>query len=67
MTEKTDWSWRYDPEGGVTKEVPLVTEDGKTVEVEFENERTISKWLNGDFWTQNIFKSGSTAKTGNGQ
>ena len=60
VTEKTDWSWRYEPEGdAATKNVPLVT--GETnganteVRVDFKNERSISKWLNGGFWVKNVF------------
>lgn len=67
VTEKVDWSWRYEPENNiVSKEVDASKiADGTDFRVAFNNERKNDKWLNGGFWTQNIFKDAGIIKTGN--
>ena len=52
VTEKTGWSWRYDPvENG--KSV-TVTANG-TANVGFTNTRSNEKWLSGDCYKENAF------------
>ena len=52
VTEKTDWSWRYDPDG----ETKTVTPNGTTAEVTFNNTlKSEQKWLNGYAYQPNDF------------
>ena len=51
VTEKTDWSWRYDPDG----ETKTVTPNDTTAEVTFNNTLTEQKWLNGYAYQANDF------------
>ena len=51
VTEKTDWSWRYDPDG----ETKTVIPNGTTAEVTFNNTLTEQKWLNGYAYQPNDF------------
>ena len=64
VEEKTDWSWRYDPTKN-PQSTGVIKTDKTTVKLTFENERDVTKWLNGDFWCQNIFKDSGISKTGN--
>lgn len=58
VTEVTDWSWRYSntsitPSDGIVKlEKPEAPQT-----VTFTNERNEEKWLSGDSWCRNLFKS----------
>lgn len=59
VTEKTDWSWRYEPEKVGTNTTPesqkiIIETTGN--KVTFTNKRTNNKWLDGNAWCQNIFK-----------
>lgn len=59
VTEKTDWSWRYEPEKvgtNTTPESQKITIETTGNEVTFTNKRTNNKWLDGNAWCQNIFK-----------
>ena len=52
VTEKTDWSWRYNAEDGNQQ---TVTPRGATAEVTFNNTLTEQKWLNGYAYQANDF------------
>ena len=53
VTEKTDWSWRYNAEGGNQQ---TVTPRGATAEVTFNNTlKSEQKWLNGYAYQPNDF------------
>lgn len=54
VTEQTDWSWRYMPKNN-SQEVTLSKDTTTSGEVEFANDRTKDKWLNGNAYTENIF------------
>ena len=52
VTEKTDWSWRYAPDG----ETKTVTPNGTTAKVTFNNTlKPEQKWLNGYAYRANDF------------
>ncbi len=52
VTEKTDWSWRYDPD----EETKTVTPRGATAKVTFNNTlKSEQKWLNGYAYQPNDF------------
>ena len=51
VTEKTDWSWRYQPESE-TQNVVLKPDGGSVV---FNNKRSDDKWLSGDAYKVNDF------------
>lgn len=60
VTEKTEWSWRYEP----TKNGQEITLDvDKKNEITFENKREITNWLNGSSWCKNKFKDGKITQT----
>lgn len=50
VTEKVDWSWRYEPNSN-NHTVTVV--GGKTAETAFENRRTELYWLSGDCYAKN--------------
>ena len=52
VTEMTDWSWRYTPEGGAAQ---TVTAGADGAELTFANGRTEEKWLDGGAFTVNLF------------
>ena len=53
VTEKTDWSWRYNAEGGNQQ---TVTPGGATAKVTFNNTlKSEQKWLNGYAYQPNDF------------
>lgn len=52
VTEMTDWSWRYTPEGGAAQ---TVTASADGAELTFANGRTEEKWLDGGAFTVNLF------------
>ena len=58
FTEKTDWSWRYDPNNGN----PLVTIDSDDIDAQtgmataaFANTRDEIYWLDGNYYVDNVF------------
>ncbi len=53
VTERSDWSWRYDAQGGNAKSVTVAR--GENNQVEFVNERNDDSWLGGDSYENNIF------------
>ncbi len=55
VSEVTDWSWRYTPNNGVYKKpiTRLQLERQKTIMLDFYNDRTNSKWLNGAAYCDN--------------
>lgn len=55
ITEKTDWSWRYQPQAE-TQEKTLVSNATQNT-VTFVNTRTKDKWLNGDSYKVNLFNA----------
>lgn len=63
VTEKTDWSWRYEYQSVVLTNAELVEDvtNGATITlglngtITFTNTRDESKWLDGDSWCNNIF------------
>lgn len=68
VTEKTEWSWRYEP----TKNDQRITLDvDKKNEITFVNKRETTNWLNGSSWCRNVFKGNTiesektTTPTGN--
>ena len=65
VTEKTDWSWRYNCTGwGYKGSNATVTGANNVASIElgldgtitFTNERSNEQWLDGDSWCNNIFK-----------
>jgi len=52
VTEKTDWSWRYETNGAVK---PVAITGGNTAEALFENTREKIYWLSGDSYADNWF------------
>ncbi len=65
ITEKADWSWRYNCEGWeYDGSYARVTGSGHTAGITlglnsiitFTNERSNEQWLDGDSWCNNIFK-----------
>lgn len=52
VTEMTDWSWRYTPEGGAAQ---TVTAGAEGAELTFANGRTEEKWLDGGAFAVNLF------------
>ena len=50
VTEKADWSWRYEPE---TNGHSVTVVGGETAATAFENERTDKYWLSGDCYAEN--------------
>ncbi len=52
VTEMTDWSWRYTPEGGAAQ---TVTAGADGAELTFANGRTEEKWLDGGAFAVNQF------------
>lgn len=68
VTEKTEWSWRYEP----TENDQRITLDvDKKNEITFVNKRETTNWLNGSSWCKNVFKDNkieldkTTTPTGN--
>lgn len=63
ITEKTDWSWRYDYKSVAMTNATLVENvtNGATIElgldgtITFTNERGNEQWLDGDSWCDNQF------------
>ena len=55
ITEDTAWSWRYTPDGGAVRTIPL--QPGKTNSVTYVNNRTNNKWLDGNAYCKNVFGS----------
>ncbi len=63
ITEKTDWSWRYDYKSVALTNATLIKEvtDGATITIgvdgtiTFVNERIVDQWLDGDSWCDNRF------------
>ncbi|HCP70519.1 MAG TPA: hypothetical protein DIT87_00355, partial [Clostridiales bacterium] len=53
VTEDTDWSWRYEPQGN-DKSVTLSANNSSDT-VTFTNDRVKDKWLGGDAYNQNKF------------
>ena len=51
VTEDTDWSWRYTPQGGNSQEITLSATEPNTVT--FTNTRSKGKWLGGDAYKLN--------------
>lgn len=51
VTEKTKWSWRYNPDKS-SKTIKLPQDDNTIV---FENNRDNDNWLNGNAYINNIF------------
>ena len=56
VTEEIGWSWRYTPKANDQKVKPESAVNG-VVNVTFDNERTIDKWLNGGAWCDNLWKT----------
>lgn len=53
VTENTDWSWRYTPDGGKTKTITLAADEEN--KVNFDNSRSWIYWLSGDSYNENQF------------
>lgn len=64
VTEKTDWSWRYEFDSVSVDKVTIVTQKDSSVSITiglngtitFTNERKVNQWLDGDSWCNNMFK-----------
>lgn len=54
VTEKSDWSWRYKPNGGKSQDITI---GAAGAVLPFVNNRTNEKWLNGDSFKINHFGS----------
>lgn len=57
VTEDTDWSWRYTPQGGDSQKITLSSAT-KANTVTFTNKRSNGKWLGGDDYRLNILLPG---------
>ena len=57
VTEDTDWSWRYTPQGGNSQKITLSATEPNTVT--FTNKRSKGKWLGGDAYNHNILLPGN--------
>lgn len=57
VTEDTDWSWRYTPQGGDSQKITLSATEPNTVT--FTNKRSNGKWLGGDAYKLNILLPGN--------
>lgn len=62
VTEDTAWSWRYTPKGGAVQKIEL--QPGITNTVNYMNDRTNDKWLDGNAYCKNVF--GTIAETDSG-
>lgn len=62
VTEDTAWSWRYTPRGGAVQKIEL--QPGITNTVNYMNDRTNDKWLDGNAYCKNVF--GTIAETDSG-
>ncbi len=62
VTEDTAWSWRYTPKGGAVQTITL--QPGITNTVNYMNDRTNDKWLDGNAYCKNVF--GTIAETDSG-
>lgn len=62
VTEDTAWSWRYTPKGGAVQKIEL--QPGITNTVNYMNDRTNNKWLDGNAYCKNVF--GTIAETDSG-
>lgn len=62
ITEDTAWSWRYTPKDGAARTIPL--QPGITNTVNYMNDRTNDKWLDGNAYCKNVF--GTIAETDSG-
>lgn len=62
VTEDTAWSWRYTPRGGAVQKIEL--KPGITNTVNYMNDRTNDKWLDGNAYCKNVF--GTIAETDSG-
>lgn len=62
VTEDTSWSWRYTPRGGAVQKIEL--QPGITNTVNYMNDRTNDKWLDGNAYCKNVF--GTIAETDSG-
>lgn len=51
VEENTDWSWRYEPDNGATKNVNIPMDS--QAEVTYTNTRTNQYWLSGDSYCEN--------------
>ena len=51
VEENTDWSWRYDPDGGATGNVKICNDANASVI--YKNDRTKQCWLSGDCYVEN--------------
>ena len=58
VTEDTDWSWRYTPQGGDSQKITLSSAT-KANTVTFTNKRSNGKWLGGDAYNHNILLPGN--------
>lgn len=63
VTEDTAWSWRYSPDGGAVRTIPL--QPGKTNSVTYVNNRTNNKWLDGNAYVKNVFGTIPETDSGN--
>lgn len=63
VTEDTAWSWRYTPDGGAVRTIPL--QPGQTNSVTYVNKRTNNKWLDGNAYCKNVFGTVIETDSGN--
>lgn len=53
VTERTNWSWRYDPTNN-NQEITLSSDPEENI-IEFSNQRNLIYWLSGDSYNENQF------------
>ncbi len=63
VTEDTAWSWRYTPRGGAVQKIEL--QPGITNTVNYVNDRTNNKWLDGNAYAKNVFGTIIETDSGN--
>ena len=63
VTEDTAWSWRYTPRGGAVQKIEL--QPGITNTVNYMNDRTNNKWLDGNAYCKNVFGTIIETDSGN--
>ena len=63
VTEVTSWSWRYEPANNASAQQKITLDPTGKNEVTFKNTRTKDKWLGGDAYSKNEFKTSANAST----
>ena len=64
VTEETSWSWRYELANNASaQQIELKPRGAGENKVTFKNTRAKDKWLGGDAYSKNEFKTSANAST----